>query len=243
MNEPPDNKPIALDAYEAFAERYAAQIESRPYNAYCERPAILSLVPEVTGWRVLDAGCGTGLNTEWLLQRGAEVVGVDVSPAMLRFGQERVGGRCVLHQADLRLPLDFLDGASFDLVFSSLVLHYIEDWRVPFAEFNRVLRPGGLFVFSIQHPCADLDRFGSTNYYATELLEAPWRWGGDPVIMPFYRRPLGAIMAPLREAGFVIEHMIDAQPTEDFKTAAPDNYARWSTTPTFLGIRARRTQA
>lgn len=69
----PEEEPIALEAYEKLAERYAALIDTKAENAYYERPATLSLLPDVKGKRVLDAGCGSGLYSEWLLDHGAEV--------------------------------------------------------------------------------------------------------------------------------------------------------------------------
>ncbi|RMD75113.1 MAG: hypothetical protein D6823_10585 [Chloroflexi bacterium] len=59
MNQtPPD--PIAQQAYDLLAERYAEQVLTKPHNAYYERPAMLSLLPDVRGKRVLDTGCGPG---------------------------------------------------------------------------------------------------------------------------------------------------------------------------------------
>ena len=124
-----DEKPIAFDAYETLADRYAARIATKPHNAYYERPAMLALLPDdLTGWRVLDAGCGTGWGTVMLLDRGAVVTGVEASPAMLHHGQERTGGRADLRLHDLRQPMPFFDDGAFDLVYSSMVVHYIEDW-------------------------------------------------------------------------------------------------------------------
>jgi len=50
------DQPIALQAYEALADAYAAHIDTKPHNAYHERPATPSLLPDVKGLRVLDAG-------------------------------------------------------------------------------------------------------------------------------------------------------------------------------------------
>ena len=50
-----DEKPIALEAYEILAEAYASVVDTKPHNAYYERPATLSLLPEVRRKRVLDA--------------------------------------------------------------------------------------------------------------------------------------------------------------------------------------------
>ncbi len=71
--------PIAQDAYNEMAEAYAARVDAKPHNAYYERPATLSLLPDVSGRRVLDAGCGPGVYAEWLADRGAEVVAFDAN--------------------------------------------------------------------------------------------------------------------------------------------------------------------
>jgi 2-polyprenyl-6-hydroxyphenyl methylase/3-demethylubiquinone-9 3-methyltransferase len=57
-------KPIALEAYEALAESYAARVDTKPHTACYDRPATLSLPPRVDGSRVLDAGCGPAVCAE-----------------------------------------------------------------------------------------------------------------------------------------------------------------------------------
>ena len=139
--EQANEKPIALEAYETLAERYAALADSKAENAYVERPAMLSLLPEVEGKRVLNAGCGPGWYSEWLVDHGAWVVAIDVSPKMVELAKRRLGARVEVHQADLSKPLDFLEDASFDLILCPLVLDYIRDWEGVFKEFFRLLRP------------------------------------------------------------------------------------------------------
>ena len=70
-------------AYTALADAYAARIGTKAHNAFYERPATLTLVPEVAGKTVLDAGCGPGVYTEWLLNKGAKVVAFDANERML----------------------------------------------------------------------------------------------------------------------------------------------------------------
>jgi SAM-dependent methyltransferase len=67
--------PIAYHAWETLAEAYAARVETKPHNAYYERPATLSLLPDVAGQRVLDAGCGPGVYADLLVERGARKAG------------------------------------------------------------------------------------------------------------------------------------------------------------------------
>ncbi|MEM2960855.1 MAG: methyltransferase domain-containing protein, partial [Candidatus Bathyarchaeia archaeon] len=77
------DKSIVFDAYEKIADIYAATIDTKPHNAYLERPATLSLLPEVKDKRVLDAGCGPGVYSEWLIRHGAKVIAIDISPRMI----------------------------------------------------------------------------------------------------------------------------------------------------------------
>jgi len=233
------DKPIALDAYESLAEAYAAVVKTKPHNAYYERPATLSLLPEVKNKRVLDAGCGPGIYSEWLIEQGAEVIAVDASPKMIELAKQRLGKEADIRQADLSKPLPFLDSSSFDIVLSALVLDYIEDWHTMFTEFYRILRPAGHFVFSVHHPFFDYLYFGSSNYYETELVGSEWRgFEGVRVYMPSFRRPLDAIFNPLTEAGFSLERTIEPKPTDEFKAEDPKHYEELSKQPCFLCIRA-----
>lgn len=235
------DNPIALDAYERLAEAYASVIDTKPHNAYCERPATLSLLPEVRGKRVLDAGCGPGVFSEWLTAHGAQVVAVDASPRMIELAKRRLGGKVDVRQADLVKPLSFLDSSTFDIVLSPLVLEYIEDWGNTFSEFYRVLRPAGHFVFSVTHPLFDYLYFKSDNYYKTELVTSEWRGFEEVRIqMPSFRRPLEAMINPLIRAGFCLEKVVEPKPTDEFKQADPRHYRELSQQPCFLCIRARK---
>lgn len=233
-------KPIALDAYDQLAEAYAAVVDIKPHNAYYDRPAVLSLLPEVNGKHVLDAGCGPGVYSEWLIQHGAHVIAVDASPRMVSLAQKRLGDTADVRQADLGQPLDFLETASFDLVISPLVLDYIEDWHGVFGEFHRVLRTGGHLVFSIGHPFWDYLYFKTDNYFSTEQKEMVFHSISATTRIPVFRRPLQAIINPLLETGFALEHLLEPQPTPEFAKADPSDYERLMHEPNFLCVRARK---
>ncbi|NIP41580.1 MAG: methyltransferase domain-containing protein, partial [candidate division Zixibacteria bacterium] len=89
--------PIAQDAYDQLAEAYAALVDTKAHNAYLERPATLSLLPEVEGKLVLDAGCGPGAYTEWLVDHGARVTACDANQKMIAAAQKKVGNRANFH--------------------------------------------------------------------------------------------------------------------------------------------------
>jgi SAM-dependent methyltransferase len=232
-------KPIALDAYERLAPSYAAAVDTKPHNAYYERPATLSLLPPVGGMRVLDAGCGPGVYSAWLLEHGAEVVAVDVSPKMVELARIRTRGRAEFHVADLASPVGFLDSNSFGLVVAPLVLEYIEDWRPTLREFFRLLAPGGCLVLSVSHPFSDFTYFGSDRYFETELVASQWK-GFHPlrVLMPSYRRSLEETLNPLLESGFWLDRVLEPRPTADFRTADPRHFEELSRQPCFLCVRA-----
>lgn len=159
-------KILAENDYDAFAAAYDADNEVNAWNAYYERPAILSLVGDVAGLSVLDAGCGGGAHAAALLERGAVVTGIDASAGMLDIAQRRLQGRARLLSADLNEPLPFTDKA-FDLILASLVMHYLPDWSRPLSEFNRLLPEGGRLVFSTHHPFMDHASTGRDNYFET----------------------------------------------------------------------------
>ncbi|MFX1563194.1 MAG: class I SAM-dependent DNA methyltransferase [Promethearchaeota archaeon] len=240
MTDKEDEKPIALEAYEALAERYAALVDTKAENAYIERPATLSLLPSVKGKQVLDAGCGPGSYSEWLVLKGAFVLALDVSPKMVQLAKQRLGSLVEVRQADLSKPLIFLKDESFDIVLCPLVLDYIRDWNSIFTEFFRVLQNEGLFIFSVEHPFTELITYGKDDYFITELGKTEWRGFGITVQMPHYRRPLEAMIAPLVETGFLVEQIIEARPTEKCQQHDPETYEKLSKRPSFLCIRARK---
>lgn len=249
MSERKTEQPIALEAYETMAKEYNARIKTKDYNAYLERPTILSLLPEIKGKHVFDAGCGPGFYAELFLEKGAKVTAIDVSPKMVRYAKQRLGSRATIQVGNLEEPLDFLSDKSVDIVFSSLVLDYIKNWDPLFSEFSRILRDDGSLVFSTEHPAgkwANRDHprrtKKPTNYFELEQVEFIWTGFGKPVPVPSYRRPLSTFFECLHSAGFTLNKFVEAQPTEEFKKANPEDWNKVRQNPTFLCIRARKHQ-
>jgi ubiquinone/menaquinone biosynthesis C-methylase UbiE len=232
-------KPIAQEAYDQLAEAYAARIATKPHNAYYERPATLSLLPDVKGQHVLDAGCGPGVYAEILVGLGAVVVALDANPKMVHLARARLVDRAQVIQASLDEPLAFLDDATFDVVLAPLVMDYIADWRAAFGEFQRMLKPGGILVFSMEHPMMKyFDHRAQSNYFQVEQVSYTWRGFGEPVEVPSYRRSLGEVFNPLLECGFRLDNVLEPLPTAEFKEKAPEDYEELTHQPGFMCIRA-----
>lgn len=232
-------KPIAQDAYNDLAEAYAALVDTKPHNAYYERPAMLSLLPDVNGKQILDVGCGPGAYAEWLVAHGAQVVAFDANKKMVRLARQRLGDKAQVLLANLESPLDFLNDASFDVIVAPLVMDYVKDWDPPFREFHRVLKAGGCLVFSMEHPYGKFYIHRETgNYFNVELVEYTWRGFGKPVVVPSYRRPLNGVINPLLKAGFTLNQVLEPLPTQEFRLVDPDDYEELIRDPGFMCIRA-----
>lgn len=234
-----DTPPSMSDFYYRYAREYADKNECEPFNALYERPAVLALLGDVAGLRVLDAGCGPGAHARALQERGALVTGCDRSAPELSIARERLAPGTALDQVDLARRLPYADGA-FDAVLCSLTLHYLGDWSGPLREFRRVLRPAGRLVVSTHHPVADYRHSGSQDYFATELWEDTWMVAGRPVPISYYRRPFSAITDAFLDAGFSIERIVEPPPAAEMAERFPQEFRQLSTDPGFLFLELRR---
>jgi ubiquinone/menaquinone biosynthesis C-methylase UbiE len=230
--------PSRVNDYDSLAEAYTAENETGLANAYYERPAILALAGDVAGRRILDAGCGSGPLSAALRDRGAIVTGIDSSAGMLELARRRLGDDARLLQADLKSPLPWPDDA-FDDVIASLVLHYLEDWTAPLAEFRRVLTPGGRLIMSVNHPSSIYIPWlyptgRKTDYFATHNWTVPWTMGGKTAQMTFWHRPLHAMTDAFTGAGFRISVVSEPQPVPAARELFPDQFPALTNNPNFL---------
>jgi ubiquinone/menaquinone biosynthesis C-methylase UbiE len=229
--------PSPANDYDSLAEAYTADTDAGIQNAYYERPAILALAGDVTGRRILDAGCGSGPLFAALRDRGAIVAGFDNSTGMLEQARRRLGADADLQVADLASPLPFPDDA-FDDVIASLVLHYLEDWTAPLTELRRVLKPGGRLIVAVDHPFAihAIQRLDGrrTNYFETYNWTEEWTMGGQTAVMSFWNRPLHAMTDAFTAADFRISVISEPQPVPAARELFPDEFRSLTTSPSFL---------
>ena len=181
-----------------------------------EWPAIQKMLPAVQGKKIVDLGCGYGWFCRWAQEQGAaEVLGLDVSEKMLERAREMTQSQQINYQIrdleKLQLPAD-----SLDLAYSSLALHYLCDIDRLFTALFSSLKPGGMLVFSAEHPIYTapqkqgwfVDDEGQkswpVNHYQQEG-ERISNWFADGVKKQ--HRKLSTWINALIKAGFVIEHL------------------------------------
>ncbi|AQQ53104.1 class I SAM-dependent methyltransferase [Planococcus lenghuensis] len=226
------------EAFNRLASVYAQSVDTdSPYNSEYERPAMLEQLPEdLEGHTALDAGCAAGWYTSQLTDRGARVTGIDSSENMVDAARQRIGNQAEILHLDLEDPLPF-EQNSFDLIISSLTLHYIRDWTDPFKEFKRVLKPGGILLFSVHHPLTDINLLEDADYFSTELIRDTWHKNGQSYDVPFFRRSLQSVMNETL-AHFTISGIVEPLPTAAFREQDPEQFKRLMKRPQFLIVKA-----
>ena len=213
-----------------------------------EWPALRALLPDLLGRKVLDLGCGFGWFCRWAREQGANhVVGVDVSEKMLaRAGAASADPAITYTRADME-QLE-LPPKTFDVVYSALALHYVENLSALLSQSYRSLAPGGILVFSVEHPIFtapsqprwSLDAAGRKTWPVDRYLDEGPRstdWLAKGVIKQ--HRTLGTYINMLIGIGFAISHVEEWGPTEE-QIAAEPNWADERQRPPFLLVAATR---
>jgi SAM-dependent methyltransferase len=229
--------------YDNIADIFCAHAgRDNSWNNLYERPNTLARLPKLKGKDVLDLGCSTGFFSEYALEHGARVTGVDASRKLITRLQARVkSARLKLVCADIGQPMPFLTPDFFDVVICSLVMDYIKDWEALLAELYRVLKKGGRLVIATGHPFATYLYLSRTNrtesYFAFKMIEDTWAVNSpNPFKTHYYIRPLKDVLRPMVESKFKIISIDEPLPDERCKEIAPETYNRLSEQPAFLFI-------
>lgn len=221
-------------------------------NGIVEKPALFSLCPDFENKTVLDLGCGYGENCRESAKLGAKlVIGIDISEKMLQIATAENARHNIRF---LRMSMNDFSSLNqkFDIVLSSLAVHYVEDFDALLTTVFDLLHDGGWFIFSQEHPLTtalklkngsrwsrdgdgNILHYNLTDYSLSGKRETDWIIDG--VIK--YHRPFSSILNSLISAGFCIEKVLEPLPDEKIIAQYPA-YQKTVHKPDFLLVKARK---
>ncbi len=157
-----------MNAKEAWDRSVSAYISSEDiYNEEINHAAITRYLGDIQGKTILDYGCGYGIFARNLKKKGAgQVIATDTSSSMIQLAKAADVSVPVQYYYMPENNLSFLGNATVDKVTANLVFMMIptaQEIAASMQEIHRVLRPGGIFVYLITHPC--FIQRGGYNYY------------------------------------------------------------------------------
>lgn len=216
-----------------FFQKYSQMLRSEQGLAGAgEWHELKKMFPELEGKKVLDLGCGYGWHCIYAKEQGAaEVVGVDLSEKMLEVAREKSGTLKIEYICsaieDISLPED-----TFDLVLSSLAFHYLETFDPVAKKVYSLLKPGGTFVFSCEHPVftssgpqdwyynetGEILHFPVDRYFYEGKREAVFL--GEPVIK--YHKTITTYLRGLLKNGFELLDFAEPMPEEEMLERLPE---------------------
>jgi len=249
-----------IESYDRSAEKWAKrQREGKSLaHEYLEKPAMYSKLPDLEGKSVLCIGCGSGEECGVLKKRGAaRVVGIDLSRGLIEQAKYAYPD-CEFMVMDME-RLDFSAG-SFDFIYSSLALHYAQDWRNILKPAYKTLKDGGTFLFSTHHPVkwggeAHKESGVTSNLlgYNRDEQETVKVYGDylntrritenliDGLNVSYYHKSLSEIFKEIRESGFELADFIEPKPTAAALKARASFFEIYDKIPLFMILELKKS--
>jgi SAM-dependent methyltransferase len=215
------------------------------YNEMLEMPAMLGLLGNVKGKRIIDVGCGTGIYAKLLTKKGAKVKGFDISPEMIKIAKEENPQLDLKVGSAYNIPFN----EKFDIALASLMVHYLYDWDALFSEVSKRLDKGGYFVFSTGNPVAECREkvkykgrkfrvFG--DYFTERKMFGKWHLKNGDLKVFFFHKTYETIIKIIVRNGFEIVDYKDAYPIKKAKKLFPEDYKQCSKVPFFSVWKVRK---
>lgn len=217
----------------SFFDQYEKMLRSQlGLEGAGEWHALKNMLPDFKGKNVLDLGCGFGWHCRYAIESGAtSVVGIDLSEKMLTKAREINTLEGIVYEKKALEDADY-PAEQFDIILSSLTLHYVESFDTIVQNIYRWLNSGGHFVFSVEHPvftaegsqdwvydkdgekiCWPVDRYFMEGKRNTTFL-------GENVIK--YHRTLTSYLNTLLKHGFKINKIIEPEPNTEMLKEIPE---------------------
>ena len=231
---------------ETFFEGYMDLREGLNYNDLLEQPAMRSLLPDLKGKKILDMGCGYGPVDRFFIESGAEsVTAIDISKKMLEKARRENALPGIEYKEMSMSEINNLKG-KYDLVFSSLAIHYIKNFPKLVKDVHNILNDGGVFLFSQEHPIMTASEnmegyFDEDGNYCMNSYLLPGKRYGKWFVkgVESYHRTMGELVTSLGKGGFLITDMVEPVPDDEVLKIFPRAEHEFIR-PTFLLIKAQK---
>lgn len=146
------NKQNIYDNDEFFQKHMDIRKLDRSANSLIEIPALLNLLPDINDKVILDIGCGAGDQCKLYSKMGAkEVLGIDISRNMINLAKKYNSFENIKYENKAIEDLE-ISTNQFDIITSSLVFHYIENFDIVLDKIYKLLKSGGYLIFSQENP-------------------------------------------------------------------------------------------
>lgn len=220
------------DNQEFFSAYSQMQRSIRGLEGAGEWHELKKMIPELANKDVLDIGCGFGWHCKYAAENGANhIVGIDLSENMLEKANQINNApnieykKCVIE--DYAYPEQ-----TFDVVISSLALHYIESYDEICKKIRKTLKENGFFIFSVEHPIftangaedweytkeGAIKNWPMDHYFDERLIHSQFL--GQQVVK--YHKTLTTYLNGLIENGFTITKMIEPKPSKEMLIQIPE---------------------
>ena len=221
------------ESWEKSAERFFGRTALPEYGPFSLNEERLGLFGDISNQKVLDIGCGSGHSLQYMGNQGAkELWGVDLSTKQIETATKLLSNQQVKVSL-VESPMEENPGLPsnyFDIAYSIYALGWTVDLRRTLSNIHNYLKPGGIFIFSWEHPIHDRLTYEESSFtfnksYNIEGPEYNEAWHNSVII---HHRKLSTYINTLIESGFTIEKVLDDVELSDNKVS--DNPSRWYST-------------
>ncbi len=237
--------------YNGYAEEWHKNRKNKRSHSkeYIEKPAVHEAVGDIHDADILVLGCGSGVECDELMQRGARSVhGIDNAKGLIEIAQKEYP-RCTFSCEDIRSFS--VQKEKYDVCIASLVMHYVPEWKETFSRVWQSLRSGGIFVMSLNHPV----KFGANivrgaeysallgyekgksgvrvygDYLHKRKIKDIWLGGLE---VEFYHQSIEDILKEVFRSEFTLVALTEPRPIERAQKEDPEFYEIHSKIPQFF---------
>ena len=204
--------------YDKYAHQYEAMLESKDDVLSRELiiPALLNMAGDMKNLRVLDAGCGEGRITRMLYDRGAQVVGIDISGELLAIAKNKSDGRSIaFYCQDLCVDPPRRFQNTFDLIISNLVIDDLSDYKGFIKSVCSLAKHTARIIITKNNPYSAVSRDKVKSYFDSGTKTMYRGLSAKGVRVFYYHRTLEEHINEFSKYGFCLSTLSDLEPSRN----------------------------